>query len=247
MGNNDASRHITSTRRNAPDSANDDALTIIIPAASVGKRMKSLGPKALLTLNRGVTILESQLKKLWSEYPQAEIIVVTGFQGDKVRKQFRGTYPVRFVTNPFYEDTNVAYSLQLALQAAISPRVLIVYGDLVFNASAIRTIATGPSAILVDSKEHFKTEEVGVQTHDGVVTNLSYGLNTKWGQMVYLIGRELRLFEISVFNTETEKWFGYEVLNNVINRGGVFSAIEPPYMRIVEVDTPKDLERARMI
>ena len=247
MGNNSASRHITSTKRVAPSSSNNDALTIIIPAASVGKRMKSLGPKALLSLNRGITILERQLKMLWAEYPQAEIVVVIGFQGDKVRKQFRGIMPVRFITNPFYEDTNVAYSLQLAMQATISPRVLIVYGDLVFNANAIRTLATGPSALLVDSKNHFKAEEVGVQTHEGVVTNLSYGLDTKWGQMVYLIDEELRLFETSVFNTETEKWFGYEVLNNVINRGGVFSAIEPQHMRIAEVDTPKELEQARMI
>lgn len=247
MGNNKASRHITSTKRVAPSSIKDDALTIIIPAASVGKRMKSLGPKALLPLNRGVTILERQLTMLWAEYPQAEIIVVVGFQGDKVRKHFRGTLPVRFITNPFYEDTNVAHSLQLAIQATISPRVLIVYGDLVFNASAVRTLATGPSAMLVDSKGHFKAEEVGVQTHEGVVTNLSYGLDTKWGQMVYLVDNELRLFETAVFNTETEKWLGYELLNNVVNRGGVFSAIEPQRMRITEVDTPKELELARMI
>ena len=247
MSTNRASRHITHTKKILLNSHDNDSLTIIIPAAGIGKRMKSRGPKALLTLNRGITILERQLKILWSEYPNAEIIVVVGFQGNKIRKQFRSTYPVRFITNTLYEETNVAYSLQLAIQAAISPRLLIVYGDLVFNPSTIRTITSGPSAMLIDTKNQFKTEEVGVQTQDGSVTNLSYGLTTKWGQMVYLIGHELYLFEMSVFNTATEKWFGYEILNNVINHGGIFTAIEPTHMRIAEVDTTKDLERAKMI
>jgi len=244
MGNNRAARHIAAAKKALDDNG---GLTIIIPAAGMGRRMKSHGPKALLLLNRGVPLLERQLKILWAEHPNADIIVTIGFQDFKIRKAVRGLYPARFVSNPYYESANIAYSLRLAMQVAITRHVLIVYGDLVFNNVTVRGITSGLSAMLVDTKERFKDEEVGVQIHDDVVTNLSYGLKHKWGQMVYLTGKELAIFEETIFNDETGNWFGYEVLNNVINRGGMFEAFEPPRMKIVEVDTVRDLEQARML
>ena len=43
-------------------------LSVIIPAAGMGRRMKSYGPKGLISLN-GPSVLERQLKIVWKIYP----------------------------------------------------------------------------------------------------------------------------------------------------------------------------------
>ena len=65
-------------------------LSVIIPAAGMGRRMKSYGPKALIEINKnGTTIIERQINLLWKVYPGAEIFVVIGFEGEKIRKSLQ--------------------------------------------------------------------------------------------------------------------------------------------------------------
>ena len=84
-------------------------LSVIIPAAGMGRRMKSYGPKGLISLN-GPSVLERQLKIVWKIYPKADITIVAGFQADLISERIRKKYPVRIVRNVEYETTNVARS-----------------------------------------------------------------------------------------------------------------------------------------
>lgn len=221
----------------------NDSLTIIILSAGIGRRMKSKGVKALLPIENS-NVLEYQLKTFWKVYPSAEIIVVTGFQGNKVRSRFRGIYPVRFVYNPNYETTNVMYSVSLALEANLSSNTIIAHGDILFNSTIISEITGKSSKILVLPEINKSNEqEVGVVINDNCVTNLSYGLKRRWGQMVYITGKETSLFENIAFNhSVSSSWFLYEGINHVIDKGGIFVAHSPRTGHWLEIDGVDDLE-----
>ena len=120
-----ASRHIAPTKQQLSSNIKGE-ISIVIPAAGMGRRMKSYGPKALVPLPSGktnprtgeargenVTLIERQLNILIDCYPNAEIFIVVGFQAEKIRHQLKD-YPVRFIYNPLHESTNVLYSLGLA-------------------------------------------------------------------------------------------------------------------------------------
>ena len=94
-------------------------LSVIIPAAGMGRRMKSYGAKCLISLN-GSTVLERQIKIIWRVYPEAEITIVTGFQADLVSERIRKKYPVRIIRNTDYEDNNVSRSIFLGLESCIN-------------------------------------------------------------------------------------------------------------------------------
>jgi choline kinase len=193
----------------------------------------------------GITLIERQVSILWDTYPAAQIFVVVGFQADKIRKQLQ-QYPVRFIFNPIHDDTNVLYSINLALQACISRDVLIVYGDLIFDKNLFPTInaeRSGGSAILVDTENKLNDDEVGVIVEGKNITNFAYGLKDKWGQIAYLTGKELDIFKKVASNPDCSQWFGYEALNQVINMGGKFTAIKPKKMTLIEIDSAKDLEK----
>ena len=62
----------------------DNPLTVIIPVAGMGHRMKSYGPKCLLQANQKETIIEKTISNVRKEYPYSDIIVVVGFESEKI-------------------------------------------------------------------------------------------------------------------------------------------------------------------
>jgi len=236
-----AIRHIVPARRKFPGI--HTGLTVIVPAAGIGTRMKLRGSKALLELADGTTIIERQIQIIKLVYPCADIVIVLGFEGDKIFKRLRGKYDVRFVYNEHVDETNVGHSITIGLQNTYHNNILVVYGDLIFDELAIKKITHGPSAVLVDTQNKLGKGEVGVAICDGHVTNFAYGVDDKWGQIAYITGDEYDILCKAAFTKERSKLMGYELLNQVIEGGGVFDAFAPPSFLLVEIDSMKDMEK----
>ncbi len=218
--------------------------SIIIPAAGQGQRMKSYGAKPLIKLG-DKTLIQHQLDRIKKAFTQYKVTVVTGFQSTKVEKNLpKG---IDHIENPYYEHTNVAYSISLGMSRAETENVLIIYGDLAFNRAALKLPLMGESLISIDTSGQMKKDEVGCVVHNNLVTNMMYGLPLKWGQMMFLTGKELKLWKEIVTSQDCSKWYGFEVLNEIINRGGSLRAFTPKNAVSTDIDTSKDIERARKI
>jgi len=238
-----AHRHIAPARL----PKQDGRLNVIIPAAGIGKRMKSKGPKGLLPIHHGMSILEVQVRTILKVYPNADIIIVGGFECDKIRDTLWGHFPVRVVYNPNYETTNVTHSVSIGLSAMLPGPLLILHGDLVFNEQTIQGLAGKHSSLLVAGNQ-LESTEVGIGQQDDIVTTLSYALSSKWGQMAYLQDKELDLFLKVAWNYRiSSQWFLYEALNHVIDKGGRFLAHQPANAKLVEIDRYSDLMKAKLI
>lgn len=239
-------RYISRVRKDTKDKKDYSDMSVIIPAAGMGRRMKTYGPKCMIPIN-GVPIIERQIKQLNKVYPNCDIIIVVGFGSSVISDTIRRKYKVRIVYNHDYEETNVARSIYLGMQASSSETCLIVYGDLIFNNVAIKDLFGRESKIVIDNNDKTRSEEVGVMYYDGKVTNLSYAMDHKWCQIAYLSSKEMRMFEEISSNEEKFKWFGYEVINEIINNGGNFTPYAPSGLKIHEIDSPKDVKIIKSI
>lgn len=217
-------------------------LSVLIPTAGQGRRMKSVGPKALVELGRNQTVLSRQIAIVRKTLPGAEITVVLGFEADRIYRTL--AEGVRVVENEFHETTNVVRSLDLGLRSCIREKVLIIYGDLVFNEAAFANVPWDESFAIVESSGQMNEEEVGVTVVDGYMNQLGYDLPTKWAQILFLTGKELISFRRVVADPGRRRCFGFEVLNTVLDRGGKIRAIEPKGLKVVEIDQAKDVESA---
>jgi choline kinase len=222
----------------------DDEITVIIPAAGRGRRMKSYGPKSLISIGKQ-TILERQISIVESLFPNSKFVIVTGFEADKVISNC----PRKFVKieNELYEDTNVSRSVAMALNAVSTERVLIFMGDLVFNTEAISTLdfeKTCVSANIDDSR----TSEVGcIVSPDKTVSNMMYDLDLKWNQIIYLQSKELDIFKALCTKRRNRKLFLFEIINKVIDKGGKIKCITDERVKVIDVDNSKDLLRVKDI
>ena len=234
----------------AKNSVKKEKLTVIILAAAPGKRMRGRGSKSLLLVDNNTTVLEKQIKTILRMYGDADIIIVTGFQENKVRNSLRWNYQVKFIYNPLYEQKGIVYSLALAMNASVPGNLLIMHGDLVFNAFALSGIMSTPlSKILIDKTVAAKTDEsIGAITCDNKVTNLSYGLPDKWGQMVYFFHGDLPKIENFIFDYDNYgQMLLYEIINKGIDKDILFTPFSPSRTKLVEIKDVGDLIKARAI
>lgn len=223
--------------------------SIIIPAAGMGLRMKSYGVKSLIKLKPNLTILDHQLNIIHRTIPNNEIILVTGFESTKLMNNAPSN--IIQIENERYEETNVLRSISMGLRAVTTTNVLVIYGDLVFNSHTLniplnKLSKENKSALIVGSNI-MSDDEIGCTIVNDKVEYLSYNLPVKWSQITFFTGKELSLLQQIAWNQDKEKWYGFEALNYIIEKGGEFQAITPNKIQITDVDSSKDFPMAKQI
>ncbi|NVM34819.1 MAG: UTP--glucose-1-phosphate uridylyltransferase [Candidatus Lokiarchaeota archaeon] len=223
---------------------NFSELDIIIPAAGLGKRMKSYGVKSLIKVYKEKTILDLQLEKINKTFPKANIILITGFQSDELMNSSPDN--IIKIENESYNSTNVARSIGMGLRASKN-NVLLIYGDLIFNTKCLECIKFNNSGI-VASKTLMKKNEVGCTINNKLtVENMMYDLEIKWGQISFFKGYELKLLKKICWNPNNYNLFGFEVINSIISYGGSINVFNDKNARVVDIDNYKDIELAKGI
>ena len=217
--------------------------SIIIPAAGQGLRMKAKGPISLLPINK-TTIIKNQLRILYHRFKtEKEVVLVTGLYADKVMNNTPND--IIKIENEYYETTNVIRSIGLGLRAATTNRVLVIYGDLVFNISALRHDFKQSCVIM--AKNTMSNNEIGGTVVNGKLSQLSYDLPHKWAQIAYYTGKELKLLKQIVWDRNKKNLFGFEAINSIMSKGGNFKAIQPKRIKVNDVDTFADLQKAQTL
>ena len=216
-------------------------IDVIIPAAGCGQRMGSRGPKGLISLG-SQTVLQRQIQQLKFVFPGCRVVVVGGHKHDKLYKSLpKGT---TFVLNTEHADTNVSKSIEVGFQyTKADVPALIVYGDLVFNYAALLGIKPDESSVVVEDTST-REDEVGVSVVDGMAGQFAFGMTPRWAHIAMMMPREKELFVKASLPAHRFRYFGYEILNEVIKDGGSFKVIKPDSMRLVEIDSAKDIDKA---
>ena len=216
----------------------DDNIVFIILSAGVGNRMRSYGPKCLFKTSEE-TILDKQISIIKSNFSQNEIILVVGFEANKVIKKIPDD--IRVVENQLYQTTNSSESLRLAVNNSVSDKIFFIHGDLIFNKEIFDSLDFSRSFVLVDSKNQIEDNEVGITIVNNKATFFSYGLDTKWCQMAYIRGKEFSILKSLYNKPGKDKLYTFEMLNMIIEKKGSLITVEPENMNIKEIDSFKDL------
>lgn len=124
----------------------------IILAAGMGVRLNPLTgdlPKCLIPLN-GASLLERCISKITRNGIKT-IVVVIGFQGDKIRQALEGgadgSANIVYIENHDYRRTNNIVSLWLAREY-LEQGAFIIEGDVAFDGSAFAKLVQDPGRSL---------------------------------------------------------------------------------------------------
>ena len=238
-----AIRNVTKASKSYPKKT--QKYSIIIPCAGQGSRMLSFGAKSLIKIKNNETLIDRQLKILNDIFVKKEIILITGFESEKVMEN-TPDYLIK-IENPYYDTTNVLKSISIGLRAATTDNVIIVYGDLFFNHNIFMVAFNNESMIVVDSSGHMKEDEVGCILHDNYLQHMCYELPNKWAQIIFLTGKELQIFSQIAHNKKNSKHFGFEAINALLELGGKLIPFFPENAIVTDMDCHQDLQRIKKI
>lgn len=211
--------------------------SIIIPAAGAGRRMRTYGPKSLIEIHNQ-SILQKQLVEIQKAFKIFEVVLVGGFEFDKLAKE--APNGICLVENKDYQETNVLHSIKLGLDRVTTDKVLVIYGDLIFNNECLALPFHKESGLVLTNT--MKKEEVGCILENNRIANLFYQLESKWAQISYFTGLELTMLKDIANEGFSSSWFGFEAINKIIDNGGNFKAFAPKNAKAIDIDCSADLK-----
>ena len=109
----------------------------LILAAGMGKRLGELtkdNTKCMVKVN-GIPLIDRLLNQL-SKLSLRRVVIVVGYEGDKLKKYVGNTYQgmeIKYIDNPVYDKTNNIYSLSLAKKEMMEDDTLLIESDLIFS------------------------------------------------------------------------------------------------------------------
>jgi choline kinase len=218
-------------------------VAVIIPTAGPGKRMVSYGPRPLIKIDN-ITVIEHQISIFRKAFHNPQIILVVGHDAYKIMSNTPDD--IIKIENENYETTNVIRSIGMGLRATHQKHVVVAYGDLVFNEETVK-VGVDKSLLIVDSGSPKDKKIIGCTVSDSTINHLDYDLTNHWKQIMVLTGKELKLFKKVAWNPANSHLFDFEAINQVINDGGRFTPHTPNNMKIVDIDTSKDINEAKEI
>lgn len=224
--------------------AGKQKISIIILAAGMTAGGKYLGNKSLLPLTNKKTILETQIEVITKVFSNSEIVLVSGFESERVMNHCGNN--IICVENERFKDTNTTRSLGIGLRAATSDKVVVVYGDVVFNHTTLNKLDTNASTVLFnDVLDH--TSVGCVINESGDLENLMYGVGKEWIQIFSLAGKELEQMRRISWDRRNEKLLGFEAINKIVSSGGNFSCLCNKNIVALDVDDMQDFKKAKKI
>ncbi len=223
---------------------NKKKVSVIIPCAGHNKKRGINYAKSLIHLASNEYLLERQIRLIRQQYKNPEIIIITGFQSEKIIPIIPKR--IKIVENQHFEQTSVVKSIDMGLKVASYDETIIVYGDTVFNSFVLPKLEIN-SSIVVDTVGQMKDDEVGLNIIDGQAIYFSYGFKPKWANIIYIGKNDIDRFRDMVAAKESKRLFTFEILNKMIDKGCYIECIEPKNMKIIKIDTQKDVEAAQLI
>jgi choline kinase len=217
-------------------------ISVAILSAGIGMRIKSYEPRSMLKIC-DKTLIEHQISTIRNCFKDIDLITVVGYESGRIIKKLSDKH-IRIIENQSYETTNTAESIRLAFNNNIRNGFLFIHGDLLFNPETLNQLNYKKSFILIDNNNMLEDKEVGVTIDaNNKATILSYDLPTKWCQIAFITGKELKIAShlFNRFEDSNKKMLSFEVLNKMIEMGASFECYEPKKMKIMEIDRIKDI------
>lgn len=209
----------------------------IILAAGISSRMKSYEPRSLLKIGHK-TLIEHQVDTI-RKVVDGRISLVTGFKTNKIIKNTKNLN-IEIVENKHYNESTSFKSLKLSLSTQ-PEGCMVVNGDLFFDKKTI-DLDYNESFIITNDDGQIKPREIGSTVVNDHVTILHYGLPTKWSQIIYFTNNELLILKKICEKSGNDKKLWFEIINQIIDNGGVFKNVCPQNTKIIEIDCMGDIK-----
>lgn len=224
----------------------------LILNSGLGHRMGVLTsehPKCMTEISSSDTILSRQLRLL-ANAGIKEIVMTTGYFDDVLVNYCKSLcLPLQyhFIRNPIYDKTNYIYSIYCAKDYLKNEDIVLLHGDLVFEASVLDDMLSYPASCMkVSSTVPLPEKDFKAVVYDGRVSKVGVEFfdDAMEAQALYKLNAadwQLWLDKICEFCENDNRKCYAEVAFNQISDTCAIYAFDVKDRLCSEIDTPEDL------
>jgi choline kinase len=215
-------------------------MKIVILAAGKGTRLAGDLPKPLTPLANGFSILGFQLQHLARYFSLHDVLVVVGYQKEKILEAFPD---LLYVYSPHYARENTSKSLLRALYK-VKEDLLWINGDVVFHPSILKKILEFNRTCMVVNQHAVGEEEVKYRIDsDGLIQCVSKQVQEAAGEALginFFKAEDLDLLREELERCQDSDYFEKGV-EGAIQRGLKVWSLPVKTSLCTEIDFNEDL------
>jgi len=218
-------------------------INAIILVPEITKGMKSIGSKALISVDKKKSIIENQIEYLQKQYTNINIAVATGFDADKIQKKTK-KYDIDIVHNDRYDQTNHGMSLFMYLHNMKTIQNLLIISNGILLKEKL-PISDDESIIYALNKKN-SDYNIGLNiTEDNKPTYLFYDFPISWSECVFLNDDSLEKLRSVPIKETMEQMFLFEIINYLLDNDCQFKTEKIANKNICKITTIKNTRKAK--
>jgi choline kinase len=206
-------------------------VSVIILGGNAGYKMRTCGSSSLIKI-KDKMLIEYQIDVLKQKFVNPDIILVTGFDSDKVIKNRPST--VRIVENQL-EGTNEVEQLRLALNNVINDAILVIGGDILFDFRTLTYLDLNITCLVGERLNMMPSNSVGLTIDSSKATMMGHGIQPKWCHISYFRDKELKILKQLCSDRSKNKMFLFEIINTILDKTPI-KVVEPQGSKIIKIN-----------
>lgn len=223
---------------------NQSKINAIILVPEITKGMKSIGSKALISIDHSKSIIEHQIEYLQKYYTNIDITIATGFDAEKIQKKTKRYNNITTIHNDRYDHTNHGMSLFMYLQKTkILDNLLIISNGILLKEKL--PISIDESIIYALTK---KNSDYGIGlnlTADNKPTYLFYDFPISWSECVFLNANSIEKLKEMLIKDTMKQMFLFEIINYLLDSDCRFKTEKIANKNICKITTIKNTKKAK--
>ena len=190
-------------------------LSFILISSMPTKGMKSMGNVGLLPVNKKCCILDKHIQNIKSVYPTAEIIVVAGFEHQRIARMLKKYQKVKCISHDMQPYSNETESMWYGLRALTNTKCIVLNINFVAGKALWTKIKyrSKKSLVLLNSNKYFKNE-LGATLRNDKLNYIFFGLPNKIANIYLLQESHIKHF-LDNYSENARSKYLFETINTL--------------------------------
>lgn len=182
---------------------------IVLLLPEITKGMKSIGSKALLNINKSLTIIDYQILYIKKYYKNTPIKIITGFDHDRIVKHTKKYSNIEIYHNSDYSDYNQTEFILRYIKKQKPNNFLLINNGILLKEKL--NIDTNKSSIFILPK---KRDGFSIGSHtNSNIKYLFYNLEYQWSECVFFNQSEINMIDKISETKKLSNLFLFELIN----------------------------------
>lgn len=219
--------------------------SIILLNALPDKKIKSLGNKYLIKINKTQYLIDYQIKFLKSIFYNPEIVIVGGFDSKRLKKYISNHFQntkIKYIEHDIDDMTNIGTSIKFALNYISHQNLWIINSTVMLHNKVLDSIRSNTNESFVLT--HKSKNNIGYIDNNKKLVNCYYDLPNTILDTIYINKKDIVKFT-DLCNSDIEKLYFFEILNLCVESNISLSTVDIPSKYVYLIDSILNIEKIK--